>query len=108
MRSTSIDRRYVLLEYSSVFLITTKCLQNYSQVDYFNEFGSLIQALDADPNVNAADLLLGPSVSVNWTPESVLDASTGFIPTYKANLYGISVEQYVLRSIRLSLLFIRH
>ncbi len=70
-------------------------LQNYSQDDYFNEFGSLIQALEADSKVNASKLLIAPSVSTDWTPESVLFAGTGFIPTYGANLDAIAVEQYV-------------
>lgn len=71
-------------------------LQDYNQDDYFTEFGSLIQALEADTKVNASKLLIAPSVSTFWTPESVLFAGTGFIPTYGANLDAIAVEQYVL------------
>ena len=71
-------------------------MQDYDQDDYFTEFGSLIQALEADTKVNASKLLIAPSVSTFWTPESVLFAGTGFIPTYGASLDAIAVEQYVL------------
>jgi hypothetical protein len=51
--------------------------------------------MKADPKINSAGNLnlLGPSVSVTWTPEMVWD--TGFIPAYSANLYALTVEQYV-------------
>lgn len=45
--------------------------------------------------MNASKLLIAPSVSTDWTPESVLFAGTGFIPTYGANLDAIAVEQCV-------------
>ncbi|KJA16300.1 glycoside hydrolase family 79 protein [Hypholoma sublateritium FD-334 SS-4] len=67
---------------------------NYTQDDYFGEFGLLIQALDADTSVQASKLLIAPSVSTNWSPESVLSAGTGFIPTYGSSLEALAVEHY--------------
>ncbi|KAF9484212.1 glycoside hydrolase family 79 protein [Pholiota conissans] len=65
---------------------------NYSQQDYFNEFGLLINAINADPLITSRDILIGPSVSTNWSPESVFD--TGYIDAYTNSLAYLSVEHY--------------
>ncbi|KXN82401.1 hypothetical protein AN958_02606 [Leucoagaricus sp. SymC.cos] len=66
---------------------------NYGPQDYSNEFGELIQAIEADQNVQQKPLLLGPSVaSISWTPEQVWD--TGYVPNYQQHLYALTVEHY--------------
>ena len=45
--------------------------------------------------MKASKLLIAPSVSTEWTPESVLSAGTGFIATYGSSLEALAVEQCV-------------
>ena len=64
----------------------------YGPPDYFNDFGSLINATDANPRILNKNMLIGPSVASGpWTPEQVWD--TGFIDAYKDRLYCLAVEQ---------------
>ena len=63
----------------------------YEPADYFNEFGSLINTMNADSRILNKNMLIGPSVASAWTPEQVWD--TGFIDTYKDHLYCLSVQQ---------------
>jgi hypothetical protein len=65
---------------------------NYAPADYVGEFGTMVNAINADSNIPVKDLLIGPSISSsNWTPEQVWD--TGFIDLYTAALAFLSVEQ---------------
>lgn len=64
---------------------------NYDATSFFNEWGLLIQALDADPKILNKHMLIGPSVEGAWSPESVW--ATGFIDTYKDRMYALAVEQ---------------
>ena len=64
----------------------------YSPQQYTDEFGQLIQAIQANDNIPVKNNLIGPSVStIVWAPELVWD--TGFIDLYKDHLYCLSVEQ---------------
>lgn len=63
-------------------------------MDYFQDFGTLLQALGQNDKVTRKNILIGPSLATgDWVPEMVWD--TGFIPTYSDSLYALSVEQYV-------------
>ena len=66
----------------------------YSQTDFFNEFGTLIQAIGNDAQIPVKNNLIAPSISSGpWSPESVWD--TGFVGVYSGSLGALSVEQYV-------------
>jgi hypothetical protein len=65
---------------------------NYSQTDYFNDFGVVINAINADNSIPTKNDIIAPNLSGAWTPESVWD--TGFITTYGSNLGILSVEHY--------------
>ncbi len=63
-------------------------------MSYFNEFGQVIQAMQANPKINKLDYLIGPSIArADWTPESVWD--TNFVPAYSQYLSAITVEKCV-------------
>lgn len=65
---------------------------NYSQFDYFGEFGVLVQALANDGQVTTRNNLIAPSVNTGpWTPESVWN--TGFVASYSNSIGALSVEQ---------------
>ena len=65
---------------------------SYSQQNYFNEFGIVVDAIQNDPNIPTRGNLVAPSVNTGpWTPESVFD--TGFLTAYDSSLGAISVEQ---------------
>jgi hypothetical protein len=67
---------------------------NYTQYDYFGEFGDVIKAIAADDLIPVRNNLIGPSVaSATWTPEMVWD--TGFVTTYSEQLGALAVEQCV-------------
>jgi len=53
----------------------------------------MITAMANDPLISpqTRNLLIGPSVSVVWTPEQVWD--TGFIDLYSPNLAFLAVEK---------------
>ncbi|KIP06544.1 glycoside hydrolase family 79 protein [Phlebiopsis gigantea 11061_1 CR5-6] len=66
---------------------------NYSQEDYFGEFGVVVQAIANDNKITVRNNLIGPSVSTGpWTPESVFN--TGFVSAYDSALGALSVEHY--------------
>jgi hypothetical protein len=67
---------------------------NYSPQGYFDDFGLLINALNADSLIDARSktLLIGPSIQVLWTPEQVWN--TGFVSAYSEELGFLSVERY--------------
>ncbi|KAJ7037927.1 glycoside hydrolase family 79 protein [Mycena alexandri] len=65
---------------------------SYSPQNYANEFGEMVAALAADPNVPVRNNLIGPSVSGTWSPEDVWN--TGFITQYTDSLGALSVEHY--------------
>ncbi|KAJ6514298.1 glycoside hydrolase family 79 protein [Mycena vitilis] len=64
----------------------------YSPQDYVNDFGLLVKALAADPNVTTRNNLIGPSLAGTWTAESVWD--TGFADQFSTSLGALSVEHY--------------
>jgi hypothetical protein len=64
----------------------------YSPLDYFNEFGGMMNAINNNPNMPVKNNIVGPSVAVaEWTPEVVFD--TGYLTTYGSLLTAIAVEQ---------------
>lgn len=65
--------------------------QNYSQFDYFGEVGVVVAAIAADPSIPIRNNLIIPSVSTNWSPESVWN--TGIITAYDQQIGALSVEQ---------------
>ena len=68
--------------------------QNYSQEDYFNDFGLMVQGIANDPKIKVRNNLIAPSLSSGpWSPESVFN--TGFVSAYNDELGALSVEQYV-------------
>ncbi|KJA24887.1 glycoside hydrolase family 79 protein [Hypholoma sublateritium FD-334 SS-4] len=64
----------------------------YSPELYSGELESLISTMDADSLITNKAQLLAPSVSGQWTPESVWD--TGFIDKFKDRMYAFTVEHY--------------
>lgn len=65
----------------------------YSQQDYFNEFGTVVQAIANDPQIPTRNNLVAPSVNSGpWSPESVWD--TGFVSAYSGALGALAVEHY--------------
>ncbi|TCD66253.1 hypothetical protein EIP91_001616 [Steccherinum ochraceum] len=70
-----------------------KRVDTYTQFDFFGEFGDLIKAMEANPNIPLSNNLIGPNIATgDWTPEMVWD--TGFIDAYKNNLHALAVENY--------------
>jgi lysophospholipase L1-like esterase len=68
-------------------------VQTYGPNDYKNEFGQLIQAIDADSNVPDKDLLIGPNLAGVWQPEHVW--GTGFVTDFSQNLAALAVKRCV-------------
>ncbi|TFK33319.1 hypothetical protein BDQ12DRAFT_441495 [Crucibulum laeve] len=69
--------------------------ETYSPFDYFTEVGSLINAIDANPNIPNKHILIGPSLGGGgngWSPEQVWD--TGFLTSYGDRMYALAVEHY--------------
>ncbi|PSS11011.1 hypothetical protein PHLCEN_2v3307 [Hermanssonia centrifuga] len=65
--------------------------QNYSQGDYFNDFGIMVEAIGNDTLIPVRNNLIAPSVATGpWTPESVWD--TGFVGVYSDSLGALAVE----------------
>ncbi|PCH43216.1 glycoside hydrolase family 79 protein [Wolfiporia cocos MD-104 SS10] len=65
----------------------------YGPYDYFGEFGLVVAAMQADPNISVLNNLIAPSVATgDWTPEDVWN--TGFIPAYTNSLSILTVEHY--------------
>ncbi|OCH90123.1 glycoside hydrolase family 79 protein [Obba rivulosa] len=64
----------------------------WNQTDYFNDFGVVVDAANNDPLIPVKGNLIAPSLSGNWTPESIWD--TGFLPAYTDSLSFLSVERY--------------
>ena len=55
----------------------------------------MITAMTNDPKISpqSRSLLIGPSISVVWTPEQVWN--TGFVDLYSPNLAFLAVERCV-------------
>ncbi|KAJ3568101.1 hypothetical protein NP233_g5936 [Leucocoprinus birnbaumii] len=65
----------------------------YGPADYTGEFGTVVNAMNNDPaNALNRDLLIGPNIATEWTPEQVWD--TGFVSDYSSNLAYLAVERY--------------
>ncbi|KAF9077358.1 hypothetical protein BDP27DRAFT_1413776 [Rhodocollybia butyracea] len=61
--------------------------------DYVDEISSLIDVMSQSSDLSVAQsLLLTPSVSGTWSPESVWD--TGLVDQYSSNIAWLSVEHY--------------
>ena len=57
-----------------------------------NEFGRVLEAMQANSQIPVSNNLIGPSVSSSgWAPELVWDA--GFIPRFQDNLLAVAVEK---------------
>jgi hypothetical protein len=85
------------LPIATLFLNSIPCSHGhrpptYGPFDYFGEFALVVNAMQADPNMQLKQNLLGPSLATgDWTPEMVWD--TGFIPAYSNVLGALTVEQ---------------
>ncbi|KAF9806697.1 hypothetical protein IEO21_08591 [Rhodonia placenta] len=65
----------------------------YGPYDYFGEFGQVVAAMQADPNISVSNNLIAPNVATgDWTPEDVWN--TGFIEAYTNSIYTLTVEHY--------------
>ncbi|KAF8837650.1 hypothetical protein BDN67DRAFT_1071283 [Paxillus ammoniavirescens] len=64
----------------------------YSPFDYFGEFATMVDAINADDSISVKNNLVAPSVSGTWTPEDVFN--TGFVPAFTGALGYLSVEHY--------------
>ena len=69
---------------------------SYNQGIYFQEFGVFIDQVNANDSIVRKNLLLGPGISNQWSPDSVWD--TGYLDAYNSSLAAIVVERYVVRS----------
>lgn len=65
---------------------------NYSPQDYTDEFGLLVDAVNADSGLPDKDVLIGPNLSGTWEPEQVWD--TDFATDYSQSLIALAVEHY--------------
>ncbi|KAH9927381.1 glycoside hydrolase family 79 protein, partial [Amylocystis lapponica] len=66
---------------------------SYGPGDYFNEFGQIASAMQADSNIATSNNLIGPNIATgDWTPEDVWN--TGFVSAYTNNLNMLTVEHY--------------
>lgn len=65
--------------------------QGYDQQSYFNEFGTVINALNNDPKITKRGNLVAPSTQGTWTLQSVWD--TGFLTSYQDAISVLAVEQ---------------
>jgi hypothetical protein len=65
--------------------------QTYSQYDYFGEFGTVVNAVNANTNIPNKNTLIGPNLATNWRPESVWD--TGYVDSYTNSLAYLAVER---------------
>ncbi|KAG1830641.1 glycoside hydrolase family 79 protein [Suillus variegatus] len=64
----------------------------YSPFDYFGEFGTVVNAINSDSNIPVKNNLVAPSITGEWTPESVWD--TGLVGSYSSSLGALAVEHY--------------
>jgi hypothetical protein len=64
----------------------------YSPTDYGNEFGQLVNAVRADPNIPSPNMLIAPNLAGIWKPDEVW--VTGFAQTYQDSLGALAVERY--------------
>ncbi|KAG2065347.1 glycoside hydrolase family 79 protein [Suillus decipiens] len=65
---------------------------SYSPQDYKDEFGLLIDAMNADSNIPNKNLLIGPNLAGVWSPTDVWQ--TGFATDFNQNLAALGVERY--------------
>lgn len=66
--------------------------EDYDAFSYTDEFGTIVNAMQNDPNeANNRDLLIGPNIATKWTPEQVWD--TGFVNLYSQSLASLAVER---------------
>ncbi|KAG1786339.1 uncharacterized protein HD556DRAFT_1485636 [Suillus plorans] len=63
-----------------------------SPQDYKDEFGLLIDAMNADSNIPNKDLLIGPNLAGMWSPTDIWE--TGFATDFNQNLAALGVERY--------------
>ncbi|KAG1853924.1 glycoside hydrolase family 79 protein [Suillus subalutaceus] len=64
----------------------------YAPSDYFNDFGIVATAVNNDGSIPVKNNLVAPSITGQWTPESVWD--TSLVPTYSSSLGALAVEHY--------------
>ncbi|KAG6856828.1 hypothetical protein H0H87_000305 [Tephrocybe sp. NHM501043] len=65
----------------------------YGVEEYANEFGSLVQAIQDNPNVPIKNMLIGPSLTSGpWLPDMLWP--TGYLERFKDALKIIAMEHY--------------
>ncbi|KAG1733524.1 glycoside hydrolase family 79 protein [Suillus lakei] len=65
---------------------------SYGPQDYKNDFGLLIDAMNADSNIPNKNLLIGPNLAGVWSPPDIWQ--TGFATDFNQNLAALAVERY--------------
>ena len=63
----------------------------YTPEDYLYDVGTVVEAIDSDPNIPVRNNLIVPSVSGHWTPEDVWN--TGIIPQYSDEIGCLAVQK---------------
>jgi hypothetical protein len=69
-------------------------LQTYGPQDYKNDFGLLIDAMNADSNIPNKNLLIGPNLAGVWSLPDIWQ--TGFATDFNQNLAALGVERYAI------------
>ncbi|KAG1761827.1 glycoside hydrolase family 79 protein [Suillus occidentalis] len=64
----------------------------YGPQDYKNDFGLLIDAMNADSNIPNKNLLIGPNLAGVWSLPDIWQ--TGFATDFNQNLAALGVERY--------------
>ncbi|KAF8651054.1 hypothetical protein AX16_004917 [Volvariella volvacea WC 439] len=67
--------------------------ETYTVWDYIGEMETLIQTIEANPNIPIKNNLIAPSIAwADWTPDMVWE--TGFLDRFNEHLSIITVERY--------------
>ncbi|KAH0586679.1 hypothetical protein J132_03883 [Termitomyces sp. J132] len=68
-------------------------VEPYGPAEYANEFQSLIQTINNNPNIPIKNMLIGPSLASGpWEPQQVWDV--GYLDRFKDVLTAITMEHY--------------
>ena len=68
-------------------------LEDYSQHDYFDEFGVMVNAIHDSRKITRSNNIIAPSLQGTWSPESVWD--TGYLDAYGSAISVLAMEQCV-------------
>ncbi|KAI0744491.1 hypothetical protein C8Q76DRAFT_1775 [Earliella scabrosa] len=66
--------------------------EDYSQQDYFDEFGVMVNAIHDNRKITRSNNLIAPSLQGTWSPESVWD--TGYLNAYGSAISVLAMEHY--------------